>query len=408
MSIAKKIGMSALVILAAGCIGAGFVAYRVHRAYDVLTSFRAQVRYLIENGGTIGESPAAETFSTDYLEAIFGDNPELLSQLKTIVRKGLTDDPALNLGEVTAMIVTYNKDEQDRVSNVVAHAVGGFPLGKMKPGFHRDGYFFQQVDKNLWGMGNIMISFLGRDMVLFAEESVAESQHKLLESLFSGEITLMVKAIETPMYFTAVFPDPKKIIPPQLRGHIQAVVVKGSLSHQKGHVETLLLCPSQKSADYAYGILNDMKTMAKLTLQTRWGGAVTQTAWGPMVGTWWAYEMVQSLEKLTLQTEIILVRVKTDFERVMVNATLKTIERMSRDLAQMKGSLEERMDPRLVDARLRTQKPLHYWSEDHQWGPDWPIPPSKLTNSTEATEASVPSAAVAQAPGTTPPPTPTP
>jgi len=27
----------------------------------------------------------------------------------------------------------------------------------------------------------------------------------------------------------------------------------------------------------------------------------------------------------------------------------------------------------LVDAMLRTAKPVHYWSEAHQWGPDWPF-----------------------------------
>ncbi|HBA86399.1 MAG TPA: hypothetical protein DCZ95_20150 [Verrucomicrobia bacterium] len=356
------------------------MTFRAYRAVRVANDFREQVRYLIENGGTIGEAPATETFSTDYLEAIFGDNPDLLDQLKTIVSKGLSDEPTLNLGEVSAMIVTYNKSAEDKVDNVVAHAVGGFPLGKMKMGFHRDGYFARQIDRNLWNMGNVVISFLGRDMVLFAEDEVAQTQHELLESIFSGDISLLVKGLEKPMFFTAVFPDPKRIVPSQLRGHIQAVVIKGSLGFQKGHFETLLLCPNQKSAAYVHAIVSDMKKMADLGLKTRWGGAVVQTAWGPMVGSWWAYEMVRTLEETKLETEEILVRIKTEFGRVMVNVCLKSIERMSRDLAALKGTFEDRLDPRVVDARLKTQKPLHYWSEPHQWGPDWPIPPPANTN----------------------------
>jgi hypothetical protein len=74
-----------------------------------------------------------------------------------------------------------------------------------------------------------------------------------------------------------------------------------------------------------------------------------------------------------MEKEQNIVRLKSKYERTMVNATLKSIERMGRDLAQMQGSLEEKLDPRLVDARMRTTKPQHYWSEEHKWGPDWPI-----------------------------------
>ena len=79
---------------------------------------------------------------------------------------------------------------------------------------------------------------------------------------------------------------------------------------------------------------------------------------------------------------------KSDFERVMVNVVLKTIERMGRDMSQMRGTLEERTDPRLVDARMQSSKPLHYWSDDHQWGPDWPIPAE--TNGAEKTTTPTP------------------
>ncbi len=372
----------AVAILAVAGFAVGFAAYRAHRLVRLATDFRSQVRYLIENGGTIGEAPAKETFSVDYLQAIFGDNPELLEKLKTVVHEGLADEPALNLGEVAAMVVTYHMVETGKVEDVVVHAIGGFPIAREKPGFHRHGYFFQQLDKNLWEAGNIVIGFLGRDMVLFsANDATTEAQQALIDSLFSGDVMMLVDSLSRPLYYTAVFPDPRRIVPPQLRGHVQAVVLKGMLSPRKGLWETIVLTPSVSSAGYAFSLLRDMKMAGELMLKTRWHGVVEDREWGPWIDTWWAYEMVQTLERAEMEQAQNLIRMKSDFGRVMVNAVVKSIERMSRDLAQMRGSLEDRLDPREVDARLATRKPLHYWSDPHQWGPDWPFPPD-ATNAT--------------------------
>ena len=375
-----------LVMVAVGAITARLI-YRGHQLVRLMNDTKAQIRYLVESGETIGEKPASETFSVDFLDAIFGDNPDLLKSLKNVISKGLADEPALNLGEVAAMIVTYRKDAEGNVQDVVAHAVGGFSLGKMRPGFHRQGYFFQRIDPNIWNMGNIVIGFLGRDMVLFSEEATAQQQQELLESLFSGEIMPLIKTLEHPMYFTAVFPDPRRILPPQLRNHVQAIVIKGSLEKYKGHWESILLTSSDKSATYSMAILKDVKLMSMAALKTQWGGLIKQELWGPTVGSWWAYEMVKTLDKSTVNNDMNIVRMKSDFERVMVNAILKSIERMSRDLAQMRGSLEDKMDPRLVDAHLKSTKPSHYWSNEHQWGPDWPIPPTEEELKQRAAEA---------------------
>ena len=58
---------------------------------------------------------------------------------------------------------------------------------------------------------------------------------------------------------------------------------------------------------------------------------------------------------------------------------------MGRDLAQMQGSMSDKLDPREVDARMKTKKPMNYWSEPHRWGPDWPI--GNPTNETPAATA---------------------
>lgn len=381
--------VAGVLLLAAAIVALWTFAYRTARVVQVASEFKEQVRYLVENGGTIGEAPASETFSVEYLQAIFGDNPELLEKLKGVVREGLAEEPALNLGEVAAMMVTYHKTPEGKVMNVVVHAIGGFALARDKPGFHRSGYFFQQLDKNLWNYGNLLVSFLGRDMVLFAaDEQASQSQQMLLDSLFSGDITVLVDRLVNPMYFTAVFPDPRHIVPSQLRNHIQAVIIKGSIGHHEGHVETVFLAPSVKSAEYAMSILKDMKLATDFTLKARFKGVKQQKEWGEVIDPWWAYEMVLTLEHSAISGEQNLIRMKSDFQRVMVNAVLKGIERMSRDLAAMRGTLDEKLDPRVVDAKLKTAKPLHYWSEAHQWGPDWPIPPHGIVTNGAAPASS--------------------
>jgi len=374
------------------------IGFRANRTWRIVSSFEEQIRYAIANGESVAETPAGEALAVGYLESIFGDNPELLGKLKGVVQRGLEDTPALNLGEVAAMVVTYRRDDTGTVHDVVAHVLGGFPLGKRKPGFHRDGYFRHLVEPNVWNLGNAVISVLGRDMIMFAEEETADEQQRILESLFVyGDVMPLVESIDGPLHYTAVFPDPKRILPLELRSHVQAVVAKGYLSPIGGQTEIVLLTPSPRSASYALGILSDMKTIGEIALKTKWKAVPQETPWGTVVDTWWAYEMVKNSEQVTFEKQFNILRIKSEFDRVMVNVVIKSIERMGRDLAQMKGSLDERLDPRLVDARLFAAKPQHYWSDSHRWGPEWPFR-GQLSNEVtvaESTEPAAPAAAPA-------------
>ena len=371
----RRVGFAAAAAGVAVLLAAGHLVFRTARAWRVVADVHTHLRYMVENGQTIGQQPAAETFNMDYLTGVFGDSPELLAQLKSVVQRGLADDPTLALGEVAAMVVTYHRTEDGKVANVVVHAIGGFPVARKRPGFHRHGYFFQQIDNNLWTYGNVVIGFLGRDVVFFAsDEELAERQRELIDSVFSGEITQLVQELEPPLYFSIVLPDPREAVPPQLRNHLQAVVIKGHLSHKDGSTEILVLTPSPKSATYTLSILNDLKMASQMALRTKWEGVPRKNEWGGEVKDWWAHEMVKTMEEVTLEKEYSLVRMRAKYERVMVNAILKSIERMSRDLAAMRSIEDDRLDPRLADARIRTRHPLHYWSEEHEWGPDWPIP----------------------------------
>ena len=353
-----------------------FVGFRGYRMADMARDFEAQVRYMIENGATIGAAPAETTFSDIYLEAMFGDNPELLDQLRSVVRRGLEEDPDINLGEVSAMIVTHRQDEDGEVSDVAAHIVGGFPIGRMAPQFHRDGFFRTQVDKNLWTAGNTVLRFLGRDMVLFADEDVAQTQTEIIEGILQGNIIPLVNNLEKPIHYTAVFPDPRRVVPNQLRHHVQAIVLRGSIAPYEGRSEVILLTTTPRSATYTASVVSDLKRVAEIALKTKFKGVVQDTEWGPMIDPWWAYEMVETSKEAQLEREENIVRMRTEYERVMVNAVLKTLERFGRDWRAMRLTHEERMDPREVDRLMATRKPLHYWSDEHRWGPDWPIGPS--------------------------------
>lgn len=348
--------------------------YRAKRLYHTAKEWKTEVRYLIENGGTIGEAPASEAMDQGYLEAVFGGDPDLLAKLRSVIAKGMAEDPAMNLGEVAAMVVTYHINNDKRVEDVAAHIIGGFPLGQRKRGFHRDGFFRHQIDGSLWNAGNSAVAFLGRDILVFADEAVVNKQQELLESILSGNIIPLANSIiERPLHYTAVFPDPRRVVPPQLKAHVQAVIIKGHFAPDDGSWEMMVLTPNPESASYALSIIYDMKLAGQMALQSRFTGIELETAWGKHIPTWWAHEMVKTMTKTSIEKEQNIVRMKTTFERPMVNAALKSIERMGRDLAQMQGSLEEKLDPRLVDARMKTTKPQHYWSEEHKWGPDWPI-----------------------------------
>ena len=372
---------SVIALMLAG----GYTVLRAKRAYSVVRDWRAQVRQLIDQGGTIGEAPAAKTFAASYLEAVFGSDPELLGRLKEIIAKGIAEDPTINLGEVSAMIVTYTKSPAGKVEDVAAHVLGGFEIGKRRPGFNHDGYFAAQIDRDLWNNGSTILGLLGRDMLVFADPKVSHKHDELLESVLHGDITPLVGVLTNgDLYMTAVFPDPKRIMPSQLRPHVQACIFKGRLDAESGSYETTFLTKEPKSAIYTLAIVSDLRFAAALALKSQFDGVVHKTAWGDHISTWWAYEMATTVDNASLEKQDNLVTIKTAFSRPMVNASLKSIERMGRDMSAMRLVMDEKLDPRIADKQLRSGKPSHYWSDQHEWGPDWPIPP-RSTNGVSAT-----------------------
>ncbi|MFT5123487.1 MAG: hypothetical protein ACI9TH_001079 [Kiritimatiellia bacterium] len=360
-------------------LASSLFAYRIYRTLTLVQDTRDHIHYLVEEGGSVGSIPSEQAFQTSYLKAVFGDNPELLKKLHEVIRSGLENSNQLRLEKVSAMLVTYRINENEEVRNLATHVIGDYKVGRRRPGFHRDGYFKHLIDQNLWNTGNTVIGFLGRDIVYYAEQDDDEDfQTALIDSLFTGEVDLILEAIDTPYYYTMVIPNPRRLLPPQLRHHIQTVIIKGSMQKQRGDTEVLLLCSNPPSARHTAAVVKDMKVAAEAILQTQFGGVIKERSWGPYLETWWAREMVVTSEKALLRQEENIVRLNVVYGRVMNNALLKSFERMGRDLRQITGTIEQKKDPRLVDAEMRSHKGSHYWSEDHGWGPNWPIQPPSI------------------------------
>ncbi|MDD2236280.1 MAG: hypothetical protein PHG65_03615 [Kiritimatiellae bacterium] len=379
--------LSVVAIVAAG--GAAFLGYRTYRVYDIAQSWRTQIRYLVESGGSIGTAPASEALSDNYLEMVLGDNRELLDELKGLLHEGMDDTHSLNMGEVAAMNITYNVTPEGSNVNVAAHIAGGFPMESRKPGFHRDGFFNELTDNQLYSLGNRQVQFLGRDMIFFASTNYAEQHQGLMDTMFEGQILPLAESLTNRLYHVTVFPNPENVLPPQLRKHVQTVVTKGAIGQYDGNWDVIIITKSPESARYVVSIINDMKRTAEITLSSVLGGDAVETQWGKQY-VWWARSMMDMSARSVVDQKANLVRVRTDFKREMVNATLKTVERAMRDYKAIRERFDEN-DPRVAKAlakadalesqgkRLESKgrRMLNYWSEDHQWGPDWPIQPKE-------------------------------
>src|SRR5690606_29621362 len=127
----------------------------------------------------------------------------------------------------------------------------------------------------------------GRDIVLFADESIVSAQQNVLESILSGNVMPLVDMLkDRPIHFTAVLPDPRRAVPPQLRPHVQAIIIKGYLSTSGGSYDITVLTPNPEAASYTLSMLYDMKLASQLALQGRFQGMVLKEAWGDHIPVW--------------------------------------------------------------------------------------------------------------------------
>ena len=372
----RRIIIRSLVFCLLIALGAGaYVGWRVFGVFQTAYGGFQHIRYLLESGETIEGSPAEDVLSDNYLLSLFGDNPELVERLKTVVDLGMATDANLKLGSVSAMVVTYRKNQAGAVSDAAIYAIGGFPDPKSKRlGFHSTGYFQQELDPTLWFSGNAVMNLLGRDIIVFCEQEKAEAHMSLLFDLLNGGIYPLAQRIaDAPLHYAIVFPDPKELAPPHLRNGLQTVILKGHMAGDTGQTEVMLVSPNARSAAQIHTVFKDMLGLARIAFHDTFGGYVKDMSWGKMNDVWWSVEYVELIDQLKLVRDQVIVVARTDYDRHKNNAILKSIERAGRDIAMQKSFLLSGDLPWDFSYRDKESPSGGYWSAPHRWGPEWPL-----------------------------------
>ena len=369
--ILRSLALGLLVALAAGA----YVGWRAFGVYQAAYGGFQHLRYLLESGESVEGQPAEDVLSDSYLRSLFGDNPELVERLKTVVDLGMATDANLKLGSVSAMIVTYRKRNDGSIDDAAIYAVGGFPDPKSKRlGFHSTGYFKQDLDPSLWLTGNSIMNLLGRDVIVFCEQEKAEAHMALLFDLLNGGIMpLAQRIVEAPVHYAIVFPDPKMLAPPNLRNNLQTVMIKGRMDGDSGESQIILVSPTPRAAGLVHTVMKDMVALARATFHDKYGGYIKQMPFGLMNDTWWSVEYVALMDSLRVVQDQVLVVVQVEYDRAKNNAILKTIERAGRDMAMQKAFTLSGELPWEFAYRLKNNPSGGYWSDPHRWGPEWPL-----------------------------------
>lgn len=357
-------------------IGAGaYVGWRTFGLYQTTVGGFQHIRYLLESGETVEGAPADDVLSDSYLLSLFGDNPELVERLKTVVDLGMATDANLKLGNVNAMVVTYRKDQAGNIQDAAIYAIGGFPDPKSRRlGFHNTGYFRHELDPNLWFSGEALMNLLGRDIIVFCEQDKAETHMALLFDLLNGGIMpLAQRIVESPIYYAIVFPDPKELAPPNLRNNLQTVIIKGEMDGDSGRTEVMFISPTYRTAAQVHTLVQDMLGLARITFHDKFSGYIKDMSWGKMNDTWWSLEYVEMIDSLKLAQDQVLVVASVEYDRAKNNAILKTIERAGRDLAAQKSFALAGELPWDFIYREKDNPSGGYWSKPHRWGPEWPL-----------------------------------
>ncbi len=364
----------ALCLLVALGVGA-YVGWRALGVFQTTYGGFQHLRFLLESGETLEGAPAEDVLSDNYLLSLFGDNPELVDRLKTVVDLGMATDANLKLGNVSAMIVTYRKDSAGVVSDAAIYAIGGFPDPKSKRlGFHSSGYFDQELDPALWFSGNAIMNLLGRDVIVFCEQEKAEAHMSLLFDLLNGDIFQMAQRVaDAPLHYAIVFPDPKELAPSNLRNHLQTLIIKGEMAGDTGKTEMMFVSPSVRSSAQVYAILQDMATLARITFHDKFSGYIKEMPWGTMNDTWWSVEYVELIDGITIMQDQVLVVARSEYDRAKNNAILKTIERAGRDMAAQKSFTLSGEIPWDFAFKHKDNPSGGYWSSPHRWGVEWPL-----------------------------------
>lgn len=364
----------AVCLLAAVVVGV-YAGWRAFNVYQTARGGMDHLRYLLESGETVQGAPAEDVLSDNYLMSLFGENPELVERLKTVVDLGMATDANLKLGSVSVMIVSYRKGADNEVKDAAIYAVGGFPDPKSKRlGFHSTGYMREELDPDLWLSGNALMNLLGRDVIVFCEQDKAEAHMALLFDILNGNVLpLAQRVVDAPLHYAIVFPSPKDLAPPNLRTKLQTVIIKGDMAADSGRTETMLVSATPRASIQVATIFNDLIHLARITFHDKFAGWVKEMPWGQMNDSWWAVEYVDLIDNLEFVQDQVLVVLRAEYDRFVNNAILKTVERAGRDMAMQKAFALAGDLPWEFAYHEKDNPNLGYWSAAHRWGSEWPL-----------------------------------
>ena len=264
----------AALVLAAGVLALN-VTQRFRRVVLETNQVRSVVQEAVRRQEMIVKAPARKEFSAAFLQMAFGDNPQLLEQIKAELSKALGANPTLAQGDVAMMLVTYRAEGELR--DVAIHIFGNLVPEKL-PAFSSEGYWKSQLPDNFYKMGQSMLSTLGREVVILASPEAEKQQRELLEAVLNDRYDTVQNYLHDPVSFIAVIPEPGLLFTDRFRPYMAAALVKGKISMNEGRLEMVALSfDPQKAQDLAQ-LLSDTRMMSVGIARVRFDSPEAETA----------------------------------------------------------------------------------------------------------------------------------
>jgi hypothetical protein len=262
------------LVLTAGVLALN-VTERFRHVVQETNQVRSVVRDAMRRQDMIAKAPARKEFSAAFLQMAFGDNPQLLEQIKESLNKALGANPALAQGDVAMMLVTYRAEGELR--DVAIHIFGNLVPEKL-PAFSSEGYWKSQLPDNFYKMGQSMLSTLGREVVILASPDAEKQQRELLEAVLNDRYDAVQNYLHEPVSFIAVIPEPGLLFTDSFRPYMAAALVKGKISMDEGHVDMVALSFDPKKAQDLAQLLSDTRMMSVGIARIRFDSPEAETA----------------------------------------------------------------------------------------------------------------------------------
>lgn len=258
-----------VLLVAAGVLGIN-VTQRFRRVVQETNQVRSVVKEAVKRQEMLVKAPARKEFSPAFLQMAFGDNPPLLEQIKDALSQAIGEKPSLTQGDVAMMLVTYRAEGE--LHDVAIHVFGNLSPEQM-PAFSSEGYWRGQLTEHFYGIGQTMLSLLGREVLILATKDVEKRQRELLEAGTNNRYPIVQDYLQEPVSFIAVVPEPSRLFTEQYRPYMAAMLVKGKLSMTEARMEMVALSFDQGKAQELAQMLSDARTTATSLARMRFGEA---------------------------------------------------------------------------------------------------------------------------------------